>query len=419
MSVDHGMTSDLLRPAEGVQLFLREDGGLLFDQLGQRLFHLNVTAAFLWCHIENVRSTEDLVSEINVLMNIDRHRAYQMVLRIVRAWWDLGLVHGSRGEPSTERRAACVMEPSSEPSDETMHNEKEAFQRYYRLLDTRLFLSCPRCLEDLLHPVLAHLEIQEIPSVNFHLTITRSRHEWRILQGATVLGKCQDLDELAPLVHGILASLALRHHSYLLALHAGGIAWEDRAMLLVGKSQSGKTTLTGAMVGEGWDYLSDDMILMNRGSFSARAVPSSLTIKPGGWEMLASRFPGRQAPRPHIRADGQTVGYISPPKPRQGFCVPRLVRWVVFPSRDPGLPEGIRALPPLEGLQRLLTHCCGVPASLLPADIRRMVDASADIRWFEMTLTDLDAAVATLQSIARTDLCDLSQSAMAPAVFSV
>ena len=102
------------------------------------------------------------------------------------------------------------MAPSSEPSDETMHNEKGALQRYYRLLDTRFFLSCPRCLEDLLHPVLAHLEIQEIPSVNVHLTITRSRREWRVLQGAMVLGKCRDLEELAPLVHGILASLALR-----------------------------------------------------------------------------------------------------------------------------------------------------------------------------------------------------------------
>jgi len=418
MSVDRGISSALLRPAEGVQLFLREDEGLLFDQSGQRLFHLNVTAAFLWCHIENVRSIEELVSEIAVLMDVDRDRAYQMVLGIVRTWWGLGLVHGSRSEPPADRQAPCVMEHSIVPRVEKAGQGEQSLHRQYRLLDTRFSLSYPRYLEDVLSPVLAHLEIPEFASTSLCLMIARSGQEWQVLQGATVLATCQDLQGLPPLVHGILASLALRRHSYFLALHAGGVTRDDRAMLLVGKSESGKTVLTGAMVGEGWDYLSDDMILMKRGSFSAQAVPSSLTIKAGGWELLASRFPGREAPRQHARADGQTVGYISPPRPRQGFNVPKLVRWVVFPSRDPGLAGGVRALTPLEGLQRLLTHCCGVPASLLPADIRRMVDASADIRWFEMTLADLDAAVAALHSIARTGLCDISQSAMAPVALS-
>jgi Coenzyme PQQ synthesis protein D (PqqD) len=418
MSVDHGISSALLQPAEGVQLFLREDEGLLFDQPGQRLFHLNVTAAFLWCHVENVRSIEELVSEMIVLMDVDRDRAYQMVLGIVRTWWALGLVHGSRSEPPAEQQAASIMEHSIGPSVEEAGHGEEWLHRHYRLLDTRFSLSCPRCLEDLLDPVLAHLETPEFPSASFCLTITRSGDEWRVLQGATVLGKCQDLQRLAPLVHGILASLALRHHSYLLALHAGGIAWEDRAMLLVGKSQSGKTVLTGAMLGQGWDYLSDDMILIGRGNFNAQAVPSSLTIKPGGWELLASRFPDQEAPREHVRADGKTVGYLSPPKPRLGFNAPRQVRWVVFPRREPGLPDSVRSLRPLEGLQRLLTHCCGIPAALLPGDIRRMVEASADMSWFEMTLTDLDAAVATLQSIARTDPCDLPRKDVAPVPLS-
>jgi hypothetical protein len=210
------------------------------------------------------------------------------------------------------------------------------------------------------------------------------------------------------LVHGILASLALRYHSYLLAVHAGGVAWDDRAMLLVGKSQSGKTVLTGAMIGEGWDYLSDDMILIGRDGFYAQAVPSSLTVKPGGWELLASRFPGRDAPRQHLRADGKTVPIFHRQRRSGGSMSLGSCAGSSFPPAIPVLRAAC-ALRPLEGLQRLLNHCCGIPSALLPEDIRRMIEASADIRWFEMTLDDLDAAVATLHSIARIDPCDLQR----------
>ena len=122
------------------------------------------------------------------------------------------------------------------------------------------------------------------------------------------------------MVQGILSSVALRYHDFLLALHAGGIAWADKVMLLVGKSRSGKSTLTAALLGEGWDHLSDDMILIERESLDpAKSMPCSLGIKPGGWELLASRFPRREPPRRHLHKDGRYCGYFSQPLPRRGF----------------------------------------------------------------------------------------------------
>ena len=171
-------------------------------------------------------------------------------------------------------------------------------------------------------------------------------------------------------------------------------------MLLVGKSRSGKSTLTAALLGEGWDYLSDDMILMERESLDAKSMPCSLGIKLGGWELLASRFPRREPPRQHLRADGQSVGYFSPPLPRRGFLLPRTVQWIVFPSLSPAEPGNLQALSPLEGLQRLVTHCCGIPSALQPRDIRRLIEWSAGVSWFELKVGDLDTAVARLKKIA-------------------
>lgn len=393
--------STLLRPATGVRLFLAQDEGILFDEMGQKMFHLNSAAACIWCHIEEASSVEGLIQAVASSMNIDAARARQFVLGMVRAWWRLGLVDGRRCQPSVVGRALSTGEHAfSAASADESRPGTDSPQHHYRLLDARFSLSYPSRLEGILHPVLAHLEVREPFRNSLCLRIARVGQEWRVLLGSGVLGACSDLQRLAPLVHGILASLALRHHNYLLALHAGGVASGSQAMLLVGKSRSGKTVLTGAMLGEGWDYLSDDMILIERGSLDAKAVPSSLSIKPGGWELLAPRFPGREPPRQHLRADGQVVGYLSPPEPRQSFSLSRVVRWIVFPCRGSGTPSGVRTLRSLEGLQRLMSHCCGIPNALLAGDIRRLIEWSAGIRWLEMTFTDLNEAVASLESIA-------------------
>jgi len=66
----------------------------------------------------------------------------------------------------------------------------------------------------------------------------------------------------------------------------------------------------------------------------------------------------------------------------------------------PAEPGDLQALSPLEGLQRLVAHCCGIPKALQAGDIRRLIEWSAGVSWFELKVADLDAAVARLKTIA-------------------
>ena len=392
----------VLRPAAGVRLFLTQNEGILFDEVGQKLFHLNSMAACIWCHIEEMRPIESIIHSTACTMHLDKGQAHQVVLKMVRAWGSLGLLHGSRHRPGVRRRGLALRRRALPltPTEES-GPALPAQLHFYQLLDVKFSLTyAQQSLKALIHPIFAHLELSRPPSESLRLKIDRTGGEWRVLQGIKVLGSCRNLQDLPPIVHGILGSVALRHHDFLLALHAGGVAWADQAMLLVGKSRSGKSTLTAALLGEGWDYLSDDMILMERDSLNAKSMPCSLGIKPGGWELLASRFPGREPPRQHLRADGQTVGYFSPPPPRREFSLPRAVQWIVFPSLSPGTAGDLLALGSLEGLQRLVAHCCGIPKALQAGDIRRLIEWSAGVSWFELKVADLDAAVARLKTIA-------------------
>jgi hypothetical protein len=390
-----------LRPAIGMRLFLTEDDGILFDEVGQKLFHLNPMATFIWCHVEEQHPIESIVDATAVSMRLDPIRAHQFVLTMIRAWWRLGLLHGSRQRPRVTRRGVSAhlggtrLAPNAE-----LDVEPATASRQYRLVDTRFSLAySEQKLEDVVHPILAHLELPRPAPGALQLDVVGTGQEWRVLRGATVLGSCRALQSLAPMVQGVASMLAIRHHRFLFALHAGGVALEDKAMLLVGRSRSGKTILTAAMLGAGWDYLSDDMILMERDTLEALAMPCSLGIKQGGWELLASRFPRRTRPAQLLRVDGEVVSYFSPPSPRRSFYLPRTVHWIVFPSLSPGTPGDLRPLRRLEGLQRLMRHCCGIPSALTSGDIRRLIEWSAGIRWYEMSVSDLDTAVARLMRI--------------------
>jgi Coenzyme PQQ synthesis protein D (PqqD) len=390
-----------LRPAAGVRLFLMEDDGILFDEVGQKLFHLNPMAAFIWCYVEEQHPMESIIDATALSMSLDRVRAHHFVLEMIHTWWRLGLLHGSRRGPQVTRRS-----PSASPrgsrlaTNSELNDALEIGARQYRLADTRFsFIYSEQTLENIVHPIMAHLELPLPEPSALLLHVVDMGKEWRVLHGTTVLGSCKSLRSLAPMVQSIASVLAIRRYQFLFALHAGGVALEDKAMLLVGRSRSGKTTLTAALLGIGWDYLSDDMILMKRDSLEALAMPCSLGIKQGGWELLASRFPRRAPPIKHLRADGEIVSYLSPPSPRHGFHVPRPVRWIVFPSLSPGTPGDLRPLGRLEGLQQLMQHCCGIPAALMPGDIRRLIEWSAEIGWYEMSVAELDTAVAGLMRI--------------------
>jgi hypothetical protein len=405
MTMNAVQTSSILstpmRPALGVRLFLAEDDGILFDEVQQKIFHLNRTATFIWCHVEEQQPIETIIELTASCMNLCQVQAHQFVLKMIRAWWRLGLLHGSRHRAPVVRRSVLARLGEPWPAASVRRDfQPEAEARQYRLVNTRFSIAySDRNLEEIVHPILAHLELPRSEPGALQLVVIDIGEEWRVVQGTTVLGSCQSLDSLAPMVQGIMSMLAIRRHRFVFALHAGGVALDDKAMLLVGRSRSGKTILTAALLTLGWDYLSDDMILMERDSLDALAMPCSLGIKRGGWELLAARIPKLAPPKPHLRADGEVVSYLSPPSSRRSFYSPRPVHWIVFPTLSLDTPGNLRPLARLEGLQRLMRHCCGIPAALISPDIRRLIEWSQGIRWFEMSVSDLDTAVARLNRI--------------------
>jgi hypothetical protein len=83
-----------------------------------------------------------------------------------------------------------------------------------------------------------------------------------LVQSAVLSGSTANVLAAYPFFTIPLIELMKRQRRF--PLHAGCVARGGRGLLLAGMSGSGKSTLTAALVTTGWDYLSDDMVLVVR-----------------------------------------------------------------------------------------------------------------------------------------------------------
>jgi hypothetical protein len=70
-------------------------------------------------------------------------------------------------------------------------------------------------------------------------------------------------------------------------VHAGVVAWQDRAIVFPGRSLSGKSTLTAALVRAGAVYYSDDYALLDPAGFVHPFARELQMRTPGSWEQTA------------------------------------------------------------------------------------------------------------------------------------
>lgn len=69
-------------------------------------------------------------------------------------------------------------------------------------------------------------------------------------------------------------------------LHAAGVARDGRAVVMVGRSGDGKSTLTARLVGSGWEYVTDEQITFDREGSLIEPYPRPLTLRQGVWHLF-------------------------------------------------------------------------------------------------------------------------------------
>ncbi len=178
--------------------------------------------------------------------------------------------------------------------------------------------------------------VDEVFSVWVKAGTGRAERRIRLYAGGTRLGRSRGLSRALPALESALRLKVAEASPERIFVHAGAVAWRGRAILVPGRSHSGKTTLVAALIKAGASYLSDEFALLDReGRVHPFAKP--LTIRVGGSD--------RHVRRRRAEDLGASVGQGALP-----------VGLVAFADYRPGAVWQPTALTHGQGVLEMLAH---------------------------------------------------------------
>ena len=148
------------------------------------------------------------------------------------------------------------------------------------------------------------------------------------------------------LVVTALTQVAVRH-TPLLGVHAGALAAAAGTVVLPGPSGLGKSTLVACALREGFGYLSDEVLAIDRSTGAVAALPRPLALDATAWRLAG--LPERAAPE----ADAER---LLPPDDLGVVGRPAPITAIVLARRATDGPTVLEQATPGEAVTSLLRH---------------------------------------------------------------
>lgn len=393
------------RPTDGTSFFPLDDGALLLPPTGDALYALSPSAATLWCLLGEGVSPRAAARHFADDTGYALSRARAEIAAALRDWREAGLVGTAR--PAREPVAPSpVVGGASAPQTAPLPPTPPDRVRAYRLLDTVFEVRFPDLsLAKVVDTAIGHLATTDPKTAN--AVVYHGEHGITITVDGRVIERCADVSGVAPAVKAALAIDAANRQDFGLFLHAALLRRGGSGLLLPAAPGRGKTCLAAALARAGFDYCSDEIVLLDRETLHARGLPTALAVKDGAWELLKPLYPELPSMRAHHRSDGKIVKYLPPPvaigAPPADAPLP--VRTIVLPRYVPDGAAELRRVARADALQQVMTECLAMRMTLTAEQVGDIV------RWIEMIdcctllFSDLSSATRVLSNLFPED-CD-------------
>jgi hypothetical protein len=187
-----------------------------------------------------------------------------------------------------------------------------------------------------------------------------------------------------------------------LLFHGGSAALNDQGVILPAPSRSGKTTLVAGLLMAGFEYFSDDVVVLERATGRLLPFAKCLSIKPGAQQRLLPLYPQlANGAVPHVELGEEQVWYLPPPSTALAHrSVP--VRFVVLPRYSPRDATRLEPIARSSALECLLQQSFNVGE--MGADgMRCAIDLVRGAECYALTVGDLEPAVDLIRALIQPD----------------
>lgn len=181
-------------------------------------------------------------------------------------------------------------------------------------------------------------------------------------------------------------------------LHAAAAAWDGRAVVLSGPTESGKSTLAAGLGLAGFEYLTDEVVVLDPETHEVAPYPKPLNIDPGSWSVLGRLRPVAPSAVPDI---ADTQWHVDPMRLPGGVAggsrpVGALVRCRFTPHGR----HRMQLMSPAEMVAEVIRDGFR-PRTGVPAQLRLLGAIARNVPCYDLRFTTLDEAVQSIsESVA-------------------
>lgn len=380
-----------LRPEIGVEHFA--DGALVLDD--GELTRLDAVGAAVVELLDASRTVGDVVHELAARYGARPEQVRADVDLFLQALDARGLLDGTAAapdvspDPSTTDRVVFDVRKRTPPEPPTTHRSVA----HASLGWTFEIRSCDAQMGQYLGEILAPFASNQEPEHRYDIHRDLGSGTWEVWVDAELALRTPRTWLVVSwmLWHVTQQTIAVtRTH---LLLHAGAVALGDRAVVLCGPMNSGKSTLTGALVERGWTYLTDEAVAFDLADGSLTPYPRPLVVEGRSRELLKGLAPPPSW-RARFRRRAWHLDLTDGTPPSSGSIRP--VAFVLPSVRldGPTALEPITAIDAMEGLCRNAWNLRGLGPSAF-ALLARTVRYSA---CYSMHVNDLAGAEQLLRA---------------------
>jgi len=330
-----------------------EDHLVLLNHATNQLLLLNPSAQLVWQWFAQGHSDQQVIDKLADFFNIPRATAEQDVKKLCDIWYQHKLLVDSVESETPlmpeDDKAAIVSTPAQ--------FDAQSLNTYkcYLLANTPFSLrfNDKNGLANQIHSLFAHIEVHDQqPLKNF--TLIQAAHKHILWADGIELFRSPLFENVKGyLVHEIL-KLSYPNTEWLAMIHAMAVAHGEKAVVMPAPSGYGKSTLTAALLKEGYSYLGDDMVPIQRATHHITPLLTSLSIKKGSWHLLDTHYPELNE-LPVYNSRKRDVRYLNPSRyMKTNARLP--VSALVFPRYQAGQSATLKPISAIEALQCLIQN---------------------------------------------------------------
>jgi len=256
-------------------------------------------------------------------------------------------------------------------------------------------------LLQLIHPYLKHASVQNRPEEDTVFDIFDAEELIYLFKNKSFIGSYETAN-----FHFLQGKFAMelvcsiyhtRESDWLATFHASTVCNAKEAIMIIGDSGNGKSTLSAVLMANGFDLLADDFTPMRSENQHLYRFPAAISIKEGAFKMIETLYDGFESLDLQVSSSKHTkVKYLPPSSPfnrsQKHFACHKLV--MVTYAED--APSELRECTSEKILQTFIPDSWISPQS---EHSKQFLDWLKGLQFYELTYSDNDFAITKFKEL--------------------